>query len=99
MVLWFVRVVLVGKGPSLYDIVLWDHVCIGKEKSLIGYLKGIRRARIWRFNDHALNSGMDFELNLIYDWLSWCIITVQITCTLINQDLSFSSKFACQKPL
>ena len=55
MVLWFVRVVLVGKGSSLYDIMLLDLVCIGSEKPLIGYLEGIRRACRWRFDDHALN--------------------------------------------
>ena len=31
MVLWFVRVVLAGKGSNLYDIVLWNHVCIGRK--------------------------------------------------------------------
>ena len=36
-------------------------------KTPIGYLRGIRRSCIPRFDDHALNLGMDFELNLIYD--------------------------------
>ena len=41
MVLWFVRVVHVGRGSSLYNIMLWDHVCIGRKKPLIGYREGI----------------------------------------------------------
>ena len=41
MVLWFVREVPVGKGSSLYDIMLWDHVCIGRENPLIGSLEGM----------------------------------------------------------